>query len=669
MTTTGTGTGAAAEHGTGRAAGPYVGLRPYGEAEHALFFGREREAREVATIWQATGLTVLYGASGAGKTSLLHAGVLPRLDPGRADVLPVARVSPRGAASPGPRVPGNPYVLALLSAWSPQEPPAALAGLTVSEFLARRPERLDRYGDPVPVLVAVDQAEELFGGPAHRHEEQAELLEQLARASAEHGGLHLLLALREEYVAAVLPYERSLGQGSRARFHLRPLGRAAALDAATGPLRHTGRSFAPGAAELLVDDLRTVTYADDEGRTTTMALDEVEPVQLQVVCSALWESLPPDVTGITAEHVNLHADVDRFLTGFCRRALAEVAAGHGVPATEIQFWLRSVFVTEHGTRNTVYEGLHETAGMPNAVARALEDRHLLKAEHRLGIRWYELAHDRLIASVRRSESPSAYLTDARAALSRQDWEAARRLADEAMRVAEFGETWVRAEAQEILGTVEAARGEADGARRRFEEAAEIFAGLQRFDGVARALTAEGRLRLAQGDHLAAVELLKGALTWAPNDLPARLALGQALWHAGQPRAALACLNGAVALAARPPAEALALRGAIHADLDRPAEALRDLDRVRQNQQPDTVAARALALALAGRFDAAEQEMLDAIATESGSGPALLRAARVHALLGRVPNAAELARRALAADGPGLPAHLRRQAEELLRRPA
>ncbi|MFC4061668.1 tetratricopeptide repeat protein [Planomonospora corallina] len=643
-----------------------MGLRPYNEAEHALFFGREREAREVTAVWQATGLTVLYGASGAGKTSLLHAGVLPRLDPARTDVLPVARVSPRGAIT---GIPGNPYVLALLSAWAPQEPPQALAGLTVSQFLSRRPERQDRYGDPVPVLVAIDQAEELFGGPAHRHEEQAVLLEQLAEAVEEHGGLHLLLVLREEYVAAVLPYERPLGQGSRTRFELRALTREAALEAAAEPLRGTGRSFAPGAAELLVDDLRTVTFADDEGRMTTRELDEVEPVQLQVVCSALWESLPPDATAITVEHVDLHADVDRFLTGFCRRALSRVAAEHGVPATEIQLWLRSVFVTEHGTRNTVYEGLRETAGMPNAVPRALEDCHLLKAEQRLGIRWYELAHDRLIAAVRRSESPSTYLADARTALGRQDWEAACRLADEAVRASEFGETWVRAEAQEILGTVDAARGDTESARRRFKEAAETFASLQQFEGVARVLTADGRLRLAQGDHAAAVELLKGALTWVPNDLPAQLALGQALWQAGQPRAALACLNGAVALAPQPPAEALALRGAIHADRGRPAEALRDLDRVRRNQHPDTVAARALALALAGRLDAAEQEMLDAVAAESGSGPALLRAARVHALLGRGTDATEFAGRALAATGPGLPAHLRREAEELLREPA
>ncbi|GGS84029.1 hypothetical protein GCM10010156_48370 [Planobispora rosea] len=643
---------------------PYVGLRPYRESEHGLFFGRERESRDIATIWQATGLTVLYGTSGVGKTSLLHAGILPRIEAERADVLPVARVSPRRITASSPRVPGNPYVLALLSAWSPGDHPSALVDLTVTEFLRRRPERIDRYGDPLPVLAAIDQAEELFSGPVQQEEEREALLEQLARAVEDHDGLHLLLSLREEHLAAVLPHERPLGHGSRARFHLRPLSRTAALDATTKPLERTGRSFAPGAAELLVDDLRIVTIVDDEGHTTTLALDAVEPVQLQVVCSALWESLPEHLTEISTEHVSLHVDVDRFLTGFCERVLARVSAEHGVSASEIRHWLRSALVTEHGTRNLVYEGLQGTAGMPNVVARALEDCHLLKAEQRLGIRWYELQHDRLIAAVRSPGHPGAYLADARAALSRGDGQAAHTLAKEAARLSSPDEAWVRAEACEILGEAAVLRGDLDEAGRLFEEATESFAMLQQFNAVARTLTASGRLHLAQGDPGRAVELLKSALGWAPNGLPARLALGQALWWSGQPRAALTFLNSTVALADRPPAEALALRGEIHADMDLASEALRDLNRVRESQEPGTVAARALALALAGRFDAAEQEMLDALAAESGSGPVLLRAARVNALLGRDARAAELASRALGALNPALPPHLRKQAEEL-----
>ena len=411
--------------------------------------------------------------------------------------------------------------------------------MTVSGFLSGRPERVDRYGDPMPILAAIDQAEEMFRGPTFRENERLAFLGQLADAVRDHDGLHLLLSLREEYLFTVLPHERALGQGSRARFHLLPLTRETALEAATLPLNHTDRFFAPGAAELLVDDLRTVTISNDEGIETELTLDSVEPVQLQVVCSALWESLPPGLHEITMEHTRLYADVDRFLVRFCRRVLTEVSEEHDVPVSQIQFWLRNAFITEHGTRNTVYEGLRETAGMPNAVARSLEDRHILKAEHRLGIRWYELQHDRLIGPIHRHESPSVYLKEAREALARKSWAPARKLAEEAVRASRFEEVWVRAEATEIFGEVAASEGEIETARRHFEEAADMFAAQQRFDGVARVLTADGRLWLAQGAHDRAIQQFKTALSWVPNDVPAQLALGEALWHSGEPSAALA----------------------------------------------------------------------------------------------------------------------------------
>ena len=56
---------------------PYRGLMPF-EAEHrALFFGRGREIRAVVERLRAERLVVVTGDSGAGKSSLCRAGVLP----------------------------------------------------------------------------------------------------------------------------------------------------------------------------------------------------------------------------------------------------------------------------------------------------------------------------------------------------------------------------------------------------------------------------------------------------------------------------------------------------------------------------------------------------------------------------------------------------------------
>lgn len=58
---------------------PYVGLRPFRESDYPFFFGRDREIRVIASNLQAQPLTVLYGPSGVGKSSVLQAGVMPRL--------------------------------------------------------------------------------------------------------------------------------------------------------------------------------------------------------------------------------------------------------------------------------------------------------------------------------------------------------------------------------------------------------------------------------------------------------------------------------------------------------------------------------------------------------------------------------------------------------------
>jgi WD40 repeat protein len=56
---------------------PYVGLVPFDEADEAYFFGRERERDLVVANLTAARLTILYAASGVGKSSLLRASVLP----------------------------------------------------------------------------------------------------------------------------------------------------------------------------------------------------------------------------------------------------------------------------------------------------------------------------------------------------------------------------------------------------------------------------------------------------------------------------------------------------------------------------------------------------------------------------------------------------------------
>src|SRR5215470_2831937 len=60
----------------GRLQCPYVGLAPFTETHAAFFFGRERDQQRILANLFASRLTILYGASGVGKSSVLRAGIL-----------------------------------------------------------------------------------------------------------------------------------------------------------------------------------------------------------------------------------------------------------------------------------------------------------------------------------------------------------------------------------------------------------------------------------------------------------------------------------------------------------------------------------------------------------------------------------------------------------------
>ncbi|MFI0447062.1 tetratricopeptide repeat protein [Actinomadura sp. 6N118] len=642
--------------------GPYVGRRPFTEADRKFFFGREDEARAVAHAWLTNRLTILSGASGAGKTSLLRAGVVPALASEPANVLPVGRVS-HGSTFPMAAVPEqNPYTLALLASWWPQQTLTRVSMLSIARFLHHR-QLTDRYGRRLPMLVAIDQTERLFHAADSRH--RVRFLEELREAIEDRPRIHLLMAVRENHLDEVMRVTEELAPERGDPYVLRPFDRRRARAAVTGPLEATGRTFDPDVAARLVDDLAAGPAASARGRfaeSSAVTADEsealVEPVLLQAVCRRMWEDLADDTAVVSA---GLLPDSDRALADFSRQTLSAVASDHGVRPDELSTWLRNLLSGAGPAR----------LSLSDSVIRAMEDQHLIK--RRAGARSYELQHPRLIEpiwrlgeerwTVRRPE-PAGLLRAAEVALSTDEPDLAEQHVKQAVRAYGAGDMRERAEAESFLGNVALQRGQLEAATQHYSAAAVMYETLQANENVGWMLAAVGMLKLDLGDRGAAVENLKAAVRRIPNDAMLQTELGQALWIAGQPQTALAVL-GSVLTREGDTAEALRARGEILADLGDAESALRDLDRIERRPRPSTRAARALALATLSRVEAARQELkeIDAEATDDGS--VLFRVARVQRLTGDVGAATELASRAVKASDPPLPPHQKAAALRLL----
>jgi hypothetical protein len=115
---------------------PYVGPRPFSAAEAERYFGREQEANQLLSLVVAERLTLFYAQSGAGKSSLLQARLIPQLEQAGLFVLPTGRVS--GDLPPGVSWVNNIFAFNLmLSLAQGQGDPNRFAGVSLSDFLSR----------------------------------------------------------------------------------------------------------------------------------------------------------------------------------------------------------------------------------------------------------------------------------------------------------------------------------------------------------------------------------------------------------------------------------------------------------------------------------------------------------------------------------------------------
>jgi len=378
---------------------PYVGPQAFKYGEK--LYGRDREVLSLLDLLIAERIVMLYSPSGAGKSSLVQAGLMPKLEGEGFWVLPVMRVSlepPAGIAAET----SNRYVLSAIL-WleegrdeAERLSDADLASLTLAEYLDRREEALEELEGTVLIF---DQFEEILTvDPTDRAAKQAFFRQVGEALRAPHRWA--LFSLREDYIAGLDPYLRLIPTRLHTTFRLELLGEAAAREAIQKPARDAGVDFTDPAAQKLVDNLlgkMLVQQAD--GSTHEERGLFVEPVQLQVVCLDLWDRLPAQTTRIEPSHIDQVGDVDTALANYYAAAVERIARDYDVPERVIRRWCGQELITQGGIRSQILRQEAATHGMAAPVINALVDVYLVRAEKRRGLTWYELAHDRLIKPV------------------------------------------------------------------------------------------------------------------------------------------------------------------------------------------------------------------------------------------------------------------------------
>ncbi|MGQ0604202.1 MAG: nSTAND1 domain-containing NTPase, partial [Anaerolineales bacterium] len=373
---------------------PYKGLLSYRLSDAAIFFGRSAALANTLGRLARSSFTVLHSESGAGKSSLLQAGLMPRLI--GAGHLPVY-LRPYNA---------NPVQIIKRAFIADPSAAPLLATAPLREFLR---QVTDIFASAVTLYLIIDQAEELFTqleAPG-RAEFIAELAECLDDASL---NVRWLFSLRTEFFGNLANFRPQIQNPFENDVRLNRLTREEAREIVAAPAMARGLSFEDGLIDAMLRDL---------------GQDNLPPPQLQLVCSGLFDELPPGARQFTIRqydslgraagilHTHLARVMGRYLSApqrpVAQRVLEALISSQGRRVVRPRAELLAELKTGQ-QKDTTLEQL-------TAVLNQLVDSRLLRAHeseadaptyelasglsaqmvHDLA---YELAHDYLLDQIR-----------------------------------------------------------------------------------------------------------------------------------------------------------------------------------------------------------------------------------------------------------------------------
>ena len=278
---------------------PYIGLRPYTDSDddRARFFGREQDQEIIIANLYAASLTVFYGASGVGKSSVLLAGVVPELRQTPRFACVIFRTWQSEKVLPSLKV----AILDAVQAAAKKAIDVDTA-LPLDDFLLQCTKALRGH-----VVLIFDQFEEYFlyhAASAASEGFDAQFARSVNRSEID---ASFLLSMREDSLSKLDRFQGRIPKLLTNLLRLDHLDRDAAIRAIREPLAACNKRLPPGKPPLSIDDDLVETLLD-QAKTGSVALDHakqlapavahatsmnsetwIETPVLQVVLTRLWD--------------------------------------------------------------------------------------------------------------------------------------------------------------------------------------------------------------------------------------------------------------------------------------------------------------------------------------------------------------------------------------------
>ncbi len=386
---------------------PFQGLRSYEEKNKTQFGGRDTEIRELFNLVETNRLTIVFGKSGIGKTSLLKAGLIPELQ--KNYFFPVyLRIDYSSGKSPLNQVREIIYQKLVQRDKTVSE----IGTLTLWEYFAN----LNLFdGQLTPVLI-FDQFEEAFTigkekveivqefilelsdlaenrVPMAVHEKRRDLSKTDSLPGSEQN-FRMVISLREDYLANFESLNRYMPSMKNSRFRVLQMTVAQAMEAVMKPAKNL---IDHDVAESLIKKIPGIT--DDDFKSSFSEQDGVkryvvEPFLLGLICFEINERrIEKGIDKINQSLVE-EFDLSDVITSYYNKTRQDFG-------DNVIRGIEDSLLTEGGFRKL--QDMEEFAikykVTDNDIQKLIEKR-IIRKELRDSVEYIELTHDVLTPVIR-----------------------------------------------------------------------------------------------------------------------------------------------------------------------------------------------------------------------------------------------------------------------------
>ena len=396
---------------------PWPGLDPFDEADREYFYGRAAESGELLRMVRREPLTVVFGRSGLGKTSVLKAGLFPLLR--GQDCLPVyVRLDHAEGVPTLCEQIFRDLQTACTADHVEAAQPAGKESLW-SFFHRRDVEFWSGRNRPVTPVIVFDQFEEIFtlgqesgesrarsaaflselgdlveNRPPSAVTEELEAEPTVARRfNFKHSTVKLVLSFREDFLAEIEGLKDRIPSLMYNRFRVLAMSGTQAYEVIT---RAGGHLVSDEVARRIIR-LAWKNEPSPPVETSDFPGIEIDPALLSVVCSELnhkRQQVTPPLDCITP--ASLEGADREILSGFYERGMAGLDP-------RVRAFVEDELITERGYRDS--HALEDAQGLPGVTLSAIDSlirRRLLRVDDRQSVPRIELTHDVLARVVRES---------------------------------------------------------------------------------------------------------------------------------------------------------------------------------------------------------------------------------------------------------------------------